>query len=610
MSAAFKGFAELCEQLSATSKKLEKRALISDHLKSLAVEDASRASLYLSGQPFAEIDRRTLNVGGSLLSKAVAHRSGADKTAMYAAYRRHGDLGAAAFDLFQSRKDIPPTLTLEDIEHTFENIASAKGPTRKQPLLVALLGKTTPLEAKYLIKLITGDMRIGVKQSLVEEAIAFAWDAQPTEVRRAVMLTGSLPEVTARAISDTLQQAHMRLFHALGFMLASPVATVEEAIERFSEEIAAEHSGVSEALPEEDQTPAHIEKTTPQQALREAQLEDKYDGMRAQLHCGDPSQPGRVALFSRNREEIGESFPELMEAFEQISEPAILDGEIVAWNPTEQRALPFTSLQQRLGRKRVTREMREDTPIVFIAFDLLYLKNELLLERPLSERRKALEQFVARHGKATANCIQRGQADLFANPDSNNFPRLILAPAVRLDSAEQLDRAYTEARERGNEGVMLKALHSIYQPGRRGLAWLKLKRELATLDVVVTGAEYGHGRRVGVLSDYTFAVKDGDELKNIGKAYSGLTDAEIDELTAFFNQHTLEDHGGFRTVEPLIVLEIAFNNIMRSDRHNSGFALRFPRILRIRNDKPVSEIDTLERAEEIYNTQPDKPEES
>jgi DNA ligase-1 len=607
MSAALKGFAELCERLSASSKKLEKRALISGYLKLLPPEDASRAALYLSGQPFAETNSRTLNVGGSLLSKAVAKLSGADKTAMYAAYRRHGDLGAATFDLFQSRKDISPSLTLEDIEQTFENIAAAKGPTGKQPLLLDLLGKSTPLEAKYLIKLITGDMRIGVKQSLVEEALAFAYGAQPTEVRRAVMLTGSLAEVTSMAISGALQQAQMRLFHALGFMLASPVATVEEAIERFSEEIAAEHSGVSEVLPEENRISAPLEKTRPQQALREAQLEDKYDGMRAQLHCGDPGQPGRVALFSRNREEIGESFPELIEAFEQIDEPAILDGEIVAWNPSEQRALPFTSLQQRLGRKRVSREMRERTPVVFIAFDLLYLSENLLLEHPLRERRSALEQFIARHAEATANCAQRGQADLFADPTSNNFPRIILAPATHLLSAEQLDRAYTEARERGNEGVMLKALHSTYQPGRRGLAWLKLKRELATLDVVVTGAEYGHGRRVGVLSDYTFAVKDGDELKNIGKAYSGLTDAEIDELTAFFKQHTLEDHGGFRTVEPLIVLEVAFNNIMRSDRHNSGFALRFPRILCIRNDKPVNEIDTLERAEEIYNAQPDKP---
>jgi DNA ligase 1 len=610
MSAALKGFAELCEQLSATSKKLEKRSLIADYLKSLAVEDASRAALYLSGQPFAETDRRTLKVGGSLLSKTVSQLSGADKNAMYAAYRRNGDLGGAAFDLLHNRQSLSPSLTLKDIQLAFENLASAKGPTAKRPLLLDLLGKATPIESKYLIKLITGDMRIGVKQSLVEEAIAFAFNAQPAEVRRAVMLIGSLPEVTLMATGGTLQQAEMRLFHALGFMLASPVATVEEAIERFSEEIAAEHSGVSEALPEEERKPEQpvtTTDTTPQQAVREAQLEDKYDGMRAQLHCGDLNQPGRVALFSRNREDISESFPELIEAFEPINEPAILDGEIVAWNLAEQRALPFTSLQQRLGRKRVSREMRERTPVVFVAFDLLYLKEELLLERPLSERRSALEQFIAKHSETTANCVQRGQAHLFADAANSNFPHLILAPTRRLESADQLDRAYTEARERGNEGVMLKALHSIYQPGRRGLAWLKLKRELATLDVVVTGAEYGHGRRVGVLSDYTFAVRDGDELKNIGKAYSGLTDAEIDELTAFFKQHTLEDHGGFRTVEPLLVLEVAFNNIMRSDRHDSGFALRFPRILRIRTDKPVSEIDTLERAEEIYNAQPDKP---
>ncbi|QNI31810.1 ATP-dependent DNA ligase [Alloacidobacterium dinghuense] len=613
MSAPLQRFAELCEQLSTTNKKLEKRSLITDYLKSLTSEDASRATLFLSGQPFTEIDSRTLNVGGSLLSKVVSHLSGADQTAMYAAYRRNGDLGAAAFDLFQSRQKVPQVLTLKDIERALEDIAAAKGPTGKQPRLLDLLEKSTPLEAKYLIKLMSGDMRIGVKQSLVEEAIAFAYSAQPAEVRRAIMLTGSLPEVTAMAIAGTLNEAHMRLFHALGFMLASPVATVEEAIERFTEEIAAERSGVSEALPEEERLAKRVETavdTTPLQAIREAQLEDKYDGVRAQLHCGDPREPGRVALFSRNREDIGESFPELIEAFEHISEPAILDGEIVAWNPTDQRALPFTSLQQRLGRKRVSREMRERTPVVFVAFDLLYLKEELLLERPLSERRSALEQFTESHETATMNCVQRGQADLFVDDTNDHFPRLILAPAVQLRSAEQLNRAYTEARARGNEGVMLKARLSIYQPGRRGLAWLKLKRELATLDVVVTGAEYGHGRRVGVLSDYTFAVRDGDELKNIGKAYSGLTDAEIDELTAFFKEHTLEDFGGFRTVEPLIVLEVAFNNIMRSDRHDSGFALRFPRILRIRIDKPVSEIDTLERAEEIYNTQPDKPQDS
>jgi DNA ligase 1 len=608
MNASFQQFAELSQSLAATTKKLEKRALISEYLKTLSIEDAARAALYLSGQPFAETDPRRLNAGGSLLSKAVAQLSGADRNAMHAAYRKNGDLGAAAYDLLCDKKSIAPTLTLAGMEKAFDHIAKASGQTPKLRIVLDLLGQATPIEAKFLIKLITGDMRIGVKQSLVEEAIAYAFAAAPAQVRNAVMLTGSLPEAVAAAVSGTLDKAQMRLFHALGFMLASPVATVEEAIARFTEEIRAEHARVSEALPEDERTSGSvaIADVKPLQVMREAQLEDKYDGIRAQLHCGDPLQPGRVALFSRNRDDIGESFPELIEAFGQITEPAILDGEILAWNPGEDRALPFTSLQQRLGRKRVSREMREQTPIVFMAFDLLYLNGKLMLERPLSERRQALETFVERHSAVTQHLEKRGQAHLFNETAHAEFSRLKLAPAMQLQTAGQLDRAYTEARDRGNEGVMLKARNSIYQPGRRGLAWLKLKRELATLDVVVTGAEFGHGRRAGVLSDYTFAVRDGDELRNIGKAYSGLTDAEIDELTRFFKEHTLEDLGYFRTVEPLVVLEVAFNNIMRSDRHDSGFALRFPRILRIRTDKPVSEIDTLERAEEIYNAQPDK----
>jgi DNA ligase-1 len=201
----------------------------------------------------------------------------------------------------------------------------------------------------------------------------------------------------------------------------------------------------------------------------------------------------------------------------------------------------------------------------------------------------------------TSAVVQAGEADQAA------FARLALAPVERLHSAEQLDRAYAEARARGNEGVMLKSAASVYQPGRRGLAWLKLKRELATLDVVVTAAEYGHGRRAGTLSDYTFAVRDGDQLKNVGKAYSGLTDAEVEYLSTYFHEHTIEDFGGWRTVEPTMVLEVAFNNLMRSDRHASGFAMRFPRIVRIREDKPAKEIDTLARVEAIYNSQPDRP---
>jgi DNA ligase-1 len=603
MSGNFLAFAELNEALAATSKKLEKRALIADYLRGLEPVDAARAALYLAGTPFAETDRRGLNVGGSLLTKAVMQRagleSGAGQAALHAAYRRHGDLGAAAEDLLSSSAGVGQSLTLMLVEELFAKIATARGPGAKLPLVVALLDEAAAVEAKYLLKLMLGDMRTGVKQSLVEEAIAAAFGADAGDVRRASMLLGSLPLVVKLAAEQRLGEAGMKLFHPLGFMLASPVDSVDEAVERFTEEIRLEEGdagigGGSGA----GRTRIH------------GVLEDKYDGIRAQLHCGDASEPGRVELFSRSRDDLSASFPELVEAFGEIPERVILDGEILAWKPALSssqtgRALPFSVLQQRLGRKRVTAEMRESTPVIFMAFDVLYLDDALLLEEPLRARRARLEEFVGRYGGLTANAVARGQAQLFTS-ESAGFARLVLAPAVALESAEQLDLAYSEARARGNEGVMLKSLNSKYQPGRRGLAWLKLKRELATLDVVVTGAEFGHGRRAGVLSDYTFAVRDGDSLRNVGKAYSGLTDAEIDELTAYFKEHTLEDLGYFRTVEPLKVLEVAFNNVMRSDRHDSGFALRFPRILRIRDDKPVGEIDTLARVEEIYESQPDK----
>jgi DNA ligase-1 len=357
----------------------------------------------------------------------------------------------------------------------------------------------------------------------------------------------------------------------------------------------------------------------------EAFLEDKYDGMRAQVHCGDLGQPGRVAIYSRNREDVTESFPELEEAFAKVlpeqDGPLIFDGEILGWdfgqNGEQARALPFAVLGQRIGRKRVSNGWRQQVPVVFMAFDLMYAGGELLLELPLRERRNRLEAVVEKLVERVVSPVvvderaRDSQTALFAVAESDAVERLMISPSRLVESAEDIDRAYADARARANEGVMLKAAGSVYQPGRRGLAWLKLKRELATLDVVVTGAEFGHGKRAGILSDYTFAVRGaGGELLNVGKAYSGLTDVEIAEMSAWMMEHTLEDQGYFRTVEPLMVLEVAFNNIMRSGRHASGFALRFPRILRIRTDKPVSEIDTVARVEEIYQSQVDKPADS
>jgi DNA ligase-1 len=586
----FEPFAELCEQLAATASKLAKRALMAAFLHPMPVPEAGLAALYLAGVAFPETDSRDLNVGGALLSNVLAKLSGASQSAMHAAYLRHGDLGGAAQDLLAAR-NVPATLMLTDVAEAFAAIAAVGKPAARQQITLTLLGRATPLEAKYLIKIILGDMRTGVKVSLVEEAIAAAYTAPIGEVRRARMLNGNLSQVLELAATGRLAEAQMKLFHPLGFMLASPVETVEEALKRFSTEAAEE--GIEGPV------------------IKEAQLEDKYDGIRAQIHCGAPEHPGRVALFSRSRDDMTASFPELVEAFAGFDQPLILDGEILAWNPETGRALPFSSLQARLGRKRVTAEMRTSIPVVFMAFDVLYTAGVMSMEKPLQERRRMLEELVEREQPRTQVSshltASEPQGELLFDAVPPGWARLVLAPAIQLESVAQLEQAYVDARARGNEGVMLKARHSTYQPGRRGLAWLKLKRELATLDVVVTAAEYGHGRRAGWLSDYTFAVRDGDVLRNVGKAYSGVTDAEIARLTQFFLEHTLEDFGSIRAVEPLIVFEVAFNNVMRSDRHDSGFALRFPRILRIRDDKPVSEIDTLERVAEIYQSQPDKP---
>ncbi len=390
------------------------------------------------------------------------------------------------------------------------------------------------------------------------------------------MLLGDIGETLHLAAERRLAEARMRLFHPLGFMLASPAESAEDALSYF----------------------------------QNAWVEDKYDGIRAQAHCSGDT----VRFFSRTRDEITESFPELPEAFAGLPQDAILDGEIVAWSylmgeqDESGRALPFNALQQRLGRKRVSEKLMREVPVTYLVFDVLYAGSELLIDRPQRERTTILNELLA--AKRTPNheghqvSRKTTQSRLSFETDLPAFAtQIVRAPAFGASSPQELDQLFDAAQARGNEGLMIKDPESPYTPGRRGKSWLKLKRELAMLDVVVTAAEYGHGKRIGVLSDYTFAIRDGDRLRNIGKAYSGLTDTEIAEMTKWFLGHTIEDQGFRRIVEPKIVLEVAFNNIMKSDRHNSGYALRFPRIVRLRQDKLPEEADTMERVEEIYKGQ-------
>jgi DNA ligase-1 len=582
--------AETCEAIAGTTKKLLKTGIVADYLKSRTVEEAAMSAVFLSGRPFPAWEERTLQVGGRLLWRVVAELAGKDEGELTAEYRKHGDLGAVAGEVLAAR--VGQGVDVLEVRGMFRRIAAARGSAAKGALVRDLLGKASPLEAKYIVKIMTGDLRIGLKESLVEDAIARAYGGTLADVQRANMLVGDIGETLRLAVEGKLAEARMRMFHPIGFMLASPIESPEEGLSYFAE----------------------------------AAVEDKYDGIRAQAHVAG----GEVKFFSRTRDEITESFPELPDALAGLPQDAILDGEIVAWEyPAELartqevvdgpvtdasearatdlgRARPFNILQQRLGRKKVSREMVRDVPVAFLVFDVLYAGGELVMDRPLRERAGILDELLAKKNpnhrghRGTRGRIGAQETMTFGDEEETLLAHVIRAPVFRVASAEQLEELFAAAQARGNEGLMIKDLSSSYTPGRRGKAWLKMKRELATLDVVVTAVEYGHGKRISVLSDYTFGVWEGDRLVNIGKAYSGLTDVEIAEMTQWFLEHTIEDQGFRRVVEPKIVLEVAFNNMMLSERHESGYALRFPRIVRLRPDKSAADADTIERVKEIY----------
>ena len=533
-------FAQLCESIAATTKKNEKVSLVADYLRATSVDESALAALYLCGRVFPRREERVLSIGFSILLRAVANLAEKNPTEIAPILRRHGDLGAGAEEILRHHS-VRASLSLQQIAEVYASLAQQRGPAAKQALLEHTLQRLSALEAKYFIKIATSELRIGLKESLVEEAIAKAFDQTLPAVQRANMLLGDVTDVLRLAVANQLSSVPLQLFRPISVMLASPA-----------------------------ETPADLVAAFPNGAL----VEDKFDGIRAQVHKRD----SQIEIYSRTLDRVTE-FPDLLEPIRNITGDFILDGEIIGFR--DGRAILFTELQQRLGRKQIDLFTSAQVPVSFVAFDLLLLDGRTLLDTPLAERRLLLEGLLA---KVEQPALQFTRAELCR-------------------TVEEIENRFLLALNTGNEGLLAKAPESPYVPGRRGQFWMKLKRPLATLDVVVTIAEYGHGKRRGLLSDYTFAVRDDCRLANIGKAYSGLTDVEIRELTQYFLEHTTEDRGFQRDVEPSIVLEVAFNNIQRSDRHDSGFALRFPRIVRLRPDKPVAEIDTLARVREIFDSQ-------
>lgn len=530
-------FARIAAAAASTRSRLEKASLLDGYFARLDDADLARAARFLSGQAFPLNDQRVLGVGWAQVRDALLTVVPTPIGELYALSVRLADLGDMAGELLHRRPDPPPTLTLADVAALFDALASARGSKARVQLLVDTLTRATAEEARYLVKIIMGELRIGLNEGQVEDALARAYGVTVAEVQRANMLLGDIGETAVLARHGRLADARMRLFHPLKFMLASP----------------AESAGaVARLLPDG------------------CRVEDKFDGVRAQAH----KQGDRLAIYSRTLDEVAHRYPELNAPLRALPGEYILDGEILGMR--DGRAIPFTEFQPRLGRKTVDADLLASLPVVFMAFDILYHNGDVLLDRPLDERRHHLEALF-RH---TVGPLRLAASVPF-DPDPVTLP-------------DRLAAAFAAARERGNEGLMVKDPASAYKPGRRGKEWLKIKQPLATLDVVITGVEWGNGKRRAVLSDYTFAVLDDDgHFVEVGKAYTGLTDAEIAELTAWFQAHTLQDFGKFRRVEPRIVLEVAFNNVQASNRHPSGYALRFPRIVRIRSDKLPGDIDTL-----------------
>ena len=537
--------ASVCEQIVSHGSRLKKISLLADYLRGLNDEDLALAVQFLSVGPAAQNsanhslfevdDKPKLSVGYSVLRAALQAATGWDSDTLRICHGEVGDSGETAGLLLRGLSQEKP-LTLKQANDLYQKLFQARTTKTKQDLLVDAFKTYRPLTVKYFVKVITRGLRIGLMGRMVEEAVAQACDVPHEAIRDANNRLGDLARVALAARRGELTEIAARLFHPMDFMLAKPLERLDDLAD-----------------------PA------------EWVIEDKYDGIRSQVHF----EAGHVRIFSRGMEDVTAAFPELATEFAALPGNGLLDGEILAWR--EGRALSFNLLQQRLARKKVRATLMVEVPVVFMAYDLLLRDGELLFDASYEVRRERLTQLLT----------------------GRTLP-LLISPQHQATTHEEVDRLFTEARQRGNEGLLLKRRHTFYEPGKRSGAWQKLKRPYGTLDVVITSAEQGSGRRATVFSDYTFAVRSDAGFVNVGKAYSGLTDTEIKDLTRVLRAASTDKFGPVMVVRPEVVLEVAFDGVQKSARHKSGYALRFPRILRWRRDKKAEECDDLARVEALY----------
>jgi len=554
MQTKFRALAELCEKLEGTSKRTFMVDLVANFLRQLHVDEVELATSMILGRAFPKWDQRTLEVSWATLSGVIKRLINMEWKSFSEAFSKTGDVGSATKIVFEAAKIhrqatlLEKPLTILEVRRSLEAIAEATGygsRERKERLLETLLGIATPLEVKYIVKVLIGEMRTGFHEGLMELAVAKAFSIPHNAVQTASMLTGDIGEVAATAKvqgKEGVLKLRFRVFRPVKPMLAQTAQDVSEVLR--------EHGG-------------------------ETALEHKLDGARIQIHkSGDA-----IRIFSRRLTDVTKSLPEVVKLVrnEVGVQEAILEGEVIAVGE-DGSPLPFQHLMRRFRRVHDIEVMVKRIPVELYLFDLIYLNGQSLTTTPYVKRRKELREI--------AGSIPLTKQRITSNP-------------------QEAKKFLKEAIDKGHEGLVAKKLDSPYTPGVRGKRWFKIKMALEPLDLVIVAAEYGYGRRHGWLSDYHLAAREPEtgEFLVVGKTFKGLTDEEIIQMTKQLKELTVRKERGMVVVVPQIVVEVAYNEIQESPKYKCGMALRFARIKRIRDDKTPEEADTIHRVRKIYEKQ-------
>lgn len=527
-------FSRLCERLEKIPGRLEMISLISVGLPTLDTTELPVFVRFIMGRIFPDWSPLKLGVGPNHLYEAVAYVVGTKKEKVIEAVNRTGDVGIAVEQLLAGKQQTSFTvqeLDVAEVYRDFERIARAEGRKSQREKILAirmLFGCAQPLEGRYLARLILGELRIGIGEGNVRDAIAKAFGVDVGLVEHAHQALNDLGEVAvrARAGEEAIRDIRIELFRPVKMML-SQQGSIGQMVADYGV-VAAEY---------------------------------KYDGSRFQMH----KRGETCRIYSRKLEDVTDALPDIVRLLKQATtHDLIIDGEVIAFK--EGRPLPFQFVLQRFRRKYEVTSFVEKIVLVPYVFDILYLDGEMLIDLPLRERRVRLEESLSQY----------------------------LAPQIQSDDIGELEGFYDAAIKAGHEGIMVKDLDSRYQPGVRGRHWIKIKPEVDSLDLAVIGAEWGEGRRAGIFGSFLLACQDEGELLAIGKVATGFSDEMLAEMYQIFKDLVIARSGKEVTLEPGIVFEVGYSEIQKSPNYESGFALRFPRFIRMRDDKDVDEVDTLE----------------